>query len=346
MRSLTESEARVIRALMVDPLAPERQLLKVAGVPRTTFQTIRFRAFASGWLEERFVPDPGLFGLEGVRLVLAQPYAERWTEAVQSMRSLDSLVVLWSSPETLFGVLFEGETSQGWSGVVSKGVFRSSWSVLSPSQSGGVIAYFDFEGAWSKWTLGMDPLAYPRGLPNPKSASPLRSKPERNSVRELLARERVGGPVLSRPSVFRTSGLSRHGRKLLSSGWFLPLILPNLAEIPSIRGYGPSRVVFVTASLLPGKDPRQLFADLAQQAGMAPFVFAFDVERVIFAALSPTPSRVARAPGSVLQLLERHVTKVEVIREPVDSLFPMVDHRYDRLAAQLAPSELGVGSRQ
>lgn len=345
MRSLTEAEARVIRALMADPLAPERQMLKVAEVPRTTCQTIRFRAFANDWLEEVYVPDPGLFGLEGVRFVLAQPYAERWSEAMRSLRSLDNLVVLWSSPETLFGVFFEGRTSRGWNEAVSKELFRQSWSVSSQSPRGGVIAYFDFEGVWSKWTLGRDPLAYPRGLPVPSAVLSRRSKPDRNSVRELLVRARVSGPVVPRPSVFRAAGLSRHGRKLLSSGWFSPLILPNLTEIPATRGYRPSRVVFVTATPLPGSDPRQLFEDLAHKVGMSPFIFAYDAERVLFASLSPVPPQIKRAAGSVLELLETHVTKVEVIREPIDALFPAVNHRYDRLATMPSPQEGGTGNR-
>lgn len=344
MRSLTEAEARVIRALMADPFAPERRLLEVARVPRTTSQTVRHRAFVNGWLEERFVPNPALLGVGQIRFFLAQPFTEHWSEVVRKLRSLDHLVVLWAWPETLFGVFFEGSISRDWNEVATRDSFRRSWSVSSESQSGGVVAYFDFEGAWSRWTLGESPLAYPRGLPSSRLRLAPQSKAVWTSVRELMLNSTITGPFASKASVFRPGGLSRHGRKLLSSGWFSPLILPNLTEIPAVRGYRPSRVVFVTATPIPGSNPRQLFEDLAGKVGMSPFVFAYDAGRVIFATLSPVPPQIERAQGLVLSLLQNHVTKVEVIREPIDALFPAVNHRYDRLTTMFPPQRRETGN--
>src|SRR5271157_3298183 len=153
MRSLTDAEARVIRVLLAGIPGPERRLVREAAVPRTTFQTIRHRAFVNGWLKERYIPHPMLFGRDRIRLFVAQPYTERWNESVRTLRSLETLVVLWASPETLFGVIFDPPSTDGQDDFQSWDSFRRCWMVKPGSPRDGVLTYFDYEGAWSRWTL-------------------------------------------------------------------------------------------------------------------------------------------------------------------------------------------------
>jgi hypothetical protein len=91
-------------------------------------------------------------------------------------------------------------------------------------------------------------------------------------------------------------------------------------------------VSFVTGTPRPGTEPRDLFADLTGLGLSAPILFVFDSDRVLFASLSPAPPEVIKGRPSMVELLQKHISKVEVVREPIESLFPLVDHRYDHLA--------------
>jgi hypothetical protein len=337
MRSLTEAEARVIRVLLADLPGPERERIIAAGVPRTTYQTIRLRAFINGWLEERYVPDPRMFAAERIRFVVAQPYAERWNESVRVFRALDGLVVLWASPETLFGVIFERSSSRDWSHLPGSDVFRRSWTVAPIVEGAGVVVYFDFEGAWSRWTLDGATVAYPRAFPHAASAFSL-SNANRKAVWELSHRPFSSTVSERSPSLFSSSRLSHRSRRLLSEGWFSHRTLPNLGEIPPVHGYRPDRMVFVTGMIRSGGDPRNLFAALTARGRVAPIIFAYDAERALFLTLAPAPPHVSRDRGPLVELIQDDLEKVEVVREPIDSLFTMVDHRYDRLT--LPPENL------
>jgi hypothetical protein len=338
MRSLTEAEARVIRVLLADVPGSERERIASAGVPRTTYQTIRLRAFINGWLEERYVPDPRMFATERVRFVVAQPYAERWNESVRLFRSLDGLVVLWASPETLFGVIFERPSSRDWDHFPQSDVFRRSWTVSPGVEGDGIVSYFDFEGAWSRWALDGATLAYPQTLPRGSSGSSQASA-GRKAVWELSRRPLYATSSGARPAVFSLSRLSRRSRRLLSEGWFSHRVLPDLGEIPPVNGYRPERVVFVTGLIRSGRDPRNLFAALTARGRVAPIVFVYDEERVLFLTLAPAPPRVSQGRGPLVDFIQNDLEKVEVVREPIDSLFPMVNHRYDRLTS--STKELG-----
>ena len=330
MRSLTPAEARVIRVLLADPPGPERRRIREARAPRTTYQAIRLRAFANRWIEERYLPHPSLFGSQRIRFVLAQPYSERWNEAIRRLRSLDGLVTLWGSPETLFGVVFDLPSAPPATNPCTGDLFRRSW-IVSPDITGeGIIAYFDYEGAFSRWALDLAPLAYPRGLPVLNPTALPRSRADWLSIRELLVRPGLAAPLVG-SSAFRTAGLSRRGRKVLANGWVRHCVLPDLSELPPIRGYRPERIVFVTATPLRGSDPRNLFTELVRLGRVAPFLFAYDSDRILFATLSPPPAPRAASNESIVNLLSRHASKVETVREAITSFVPVVNHRYEKL---------------
>jgi hypothetical protein len=163
MRSLSPSEVRVLRTLLVDEYATDLEGDRASDVPRTTFQTVRRRALVSGWIKERYIPSPSAIGVSSVRIRLAQPFADRWREAVQSLRT-DDTVLLWASSETLFSVEFYRERNTRSARSVPDGLFRQQWTVDPDVTSGGVPVYFDYEGAWSRWALESEPIAYPRAF--------------------------------------------------------------------------------------------------------------------------------------------------------------------------------------
>ncbi len=53
MRGLSETQARVIRELLVTRPGSDRKKYAAAGVPRSTFQLVRKHAFDVGWVFRR-----------------------------------------------------------------------------------------------------------------------------------------------------------------------------------------------------------------------------------------------------------------------------------------------------
>ncbi len=320
-----------MRTLLSDLPGPERHRVQESGVPRTTYQTIRHRAFINGWLKERYLPDPALLGVDRIRFIVAQPYAERWNNSIRALRSQEGLVVLWASPETLFGVVFEQSSQRSPDVLRSPESLRRYWTVVSSTRGDGPLAYFDYEGIWSRWTMDSDPIVYPRPLPRAKSPVLATSREDWVAVRDLLARPFGSGSSQPGTVTFRSTHLSRRERRLLADGRISYRVLPNLSEIPPVRGYRPEHLAFIVGDLQPGQNPRELFGNLVQRAHVAPILYAYDDHRVLLMALSPAPARIAKGRTSVVAVLQKHLQKIEVVREMIDSLYPLVDHRYDRL---------------
>lgn len=73
----------MIRELLADPPRSERYRRQEASVPRSTYQAIRHRAFANGWVRERYLPDPTLVGETQVRHECSLPTTEERARATE-----------------------------------------------------------------------------------------------------------------------------------------------------------------------------------------------------------------------------------------------------------------------
>jgi hypothetical protein len=237
----------------------------------------------------------------------------------------------------VFAVVFERGPSSPARDFVLPEQFRRSWTLEAGSSPGGIVVYFDYEGAWSTWALGVEPIAYPKPFPGRESGPPTRARTARNvdwrSLRRLVTRP--FDPDLRGPGsgAFGPGHLSRRERDLIIDGSVAHMVLPDFSELPPIQGHRPDRVVFVTGRLRGGGSPMELFSDLRREARVAPFLYVYDDERVLFAGLSPAPPGLSQGRSSVLGVIERFLERIEVVREPLDTLFPLVDHRYDRLVS-------------
>src|ERR1700686_937500 len=113
MRSLTEAEARVIAHMLASSPGQERERLRQLQLPRSTFHAVRRRAYAEGWLHDRYVPDPARFGFPRVTFVVARPFADREDELAQSWDRSPGNVLTWASAQVTFGVFFHESESAG-----------------------------------------------------------------------------------------------------------------------------------------------------------------------------------------------------------------------------------------
>ncbi|MGP8074938.1 MAG: hypothetical protein ACLQD9_06740 [Thermoplasmata archaeon] len=108
-------------------------------------------------------------------------------------------------------------------------------------------------------------------------------------------------------------------------------MLPDFHQIPSVRGFRPERLAYVTGETRPDRNPAELFGDLLHRAHVAPFLYAYDKERVLVSALSPAPPGNVERHLPVLSVVQEYLQRIEVVREPIDAMFPLIDHRYDQL---------------
>ena len=338
MRSLSAAGGRVIATLLAEVPGDESDRIRVSGVPRTTYQAIRRRAFLSGWLYERYVPSPKAVGASGVSISLAQPFSERWAGVVRSWRATPETVVLFASAETLLRVSYDYQPAGGGRGGAPQpddDWFRRSWTIRVPGVGSSVPVFFDFEGAWARRVGSRTTVSYPQGLPE---SIPTTAGPNRLELADLLLRP--FSTLGSDSPIVRLSGvyLARRQRRLLERGFAAHRVFPSLSDLPPYRGGRAERVVFLSGLLRDGETLERLRGRLDAGRPVAPFLAAEGGGRVLFGMLAPSPAREPSAAPPLLRVFEEALREIEIVREPVDTLFPVVDHRYDRLV-ELMPQD-------
>lgn len=335
MRSLTGAEANVIEALLASVPGDEVERARYSGVPRTTFQTIRRRVLVSGWLYERYVPAPAAVHSPGVSFWLGQPFAERRADVIRLWRNEPRTVVLWASPDTILAVSFDRPSAPGPQSVhspkdhlIAGDWLRRSWTIRASSDPGSLPIYFDYEGAWTRRIGSDSPISYPQPLPQVRPGA---TSPSPGDMRALLVHPFEMTPSEGAILRFSSSHLPRRQRHLLDQRWAARRVFPSLTEIPPYHGGHDERVVFVTGLLRGGASLEDLRVNLYQDCRVAPFLGVGDGTRVLLAMLSPAPDGVPPRLRSVLEVFQNTLREIETVREPLDTLFPVVQHRYDRL---------------
>jgi hypothetical protein len=289
-------------------------------------------AFGAEWVIRRFVPDPTLVGVVRIRFQVGQPFAERRADLLSHLARMEDVVVLWDSPGTIFSVAFERSHLDGHGPVDEEVGWARRWVIEPSLLDGGALAYFDFEGAWSRWALGEAPRAYPRGLTTVPSESRL-SRPNLRAKDLVELVERPFSKSKAKAGGFWPFGgdLPRHLRNLVDRGLALPLTIPDLARIPGPERQALTSVVFASGIWASDCAGQQLFRELGSRCRATPFLYVFDTNRVLLGFLAPAPSTLAKGRTPIASVLGEFLREIEVIREPVGSVSTVVNHRYDRL---------------
>lgn len=328
MRPLTGSEAVVVRTLLGHSLESEESKARDAEVPRTTYQTIRRRAFAEGWVKERYIPAPSLVGARTVSVRLSQPFVEHRRPLVETLGQHADTVVLWAFPDTILSVAFDRLPPSRATAVPPEWL-RAMWEVRVERPAQDLPAYFDFEGGWSRRAGLGTPRSYPVGLP--RSGRNASSPPR--EVRELLLRPFLRPTLSPLRFLFSATHLPRRQRRALADGDVHRRNLLDLPAVPPLRSGGVERVVFVTGRPRHSPALGPLLDVLHGELGASPFLAAGSTDRVLLGLLAPIPGPLASPRGSVLAALQVHLERIEILREPTAALSEVVDHRYDRLAS-------------
>jgi hypothetical protein len=343
VRSLHPKEARVVQILLARLTASDAERVKLAGFGKSTFYKARRRASRWGWVTERYVPNPAPLGIQRVVFQLGWPFSESWGEVVRAWEQQRGLVLLWTFRDLVFSVVWEGRCRSSL-GLLpdrdelspARQSLRGVWTVEVNAGSGAVPVYFDFEGAWARWSGSGKALSYPTSLGNlaeqgsKASAADLPAR-ERHEVLDLMGtpdavRDIPGSRALARPG-----GGSEAASVASIPDWVHRWAFPDFRNIPSVGGRGIEQVVFVTGLLREAGRARDLVKALFEKAEAAPWLFAYDEKRVLLGLLAPRSPSSGGHPVPVMDALEEHLREVEILRDSISTHVPVVDHRYGAL---------------
>jgi hypothetical protein len=335
MKSLTKGESVVIGALLASEPISERERIRRSGIPSRTFEGVRQRAYAEGWILDRYVPDPVRIGRPEVTFVVAQPFLEHFKEVEENWRNDSDGVVVWKWQETLLGVFM---SEPGGAKLRRRDLpaeyFRRNFEVVADARMPHVPVYFDFEGAWSRIAELDGVPGYPHTLPakgHEGSAPTVAAKSELLRVAELVDRPfRASGD--SRPNRMSRFFLSPRARRLLATRAVVHRVFLDVTRVPPYKDHAIEKVALVQGELRQPGSAATLYRTLLT-IRVLPFLFVTDGSKVLIGALSPAPCIVSQSGPvpSVSGILEHYLSSIEIVREPVSSLLVPVNHRYDRL---------------
>jgi hypothetical protein len=347
VRELTGAEVLTLRTLIAAGQENERERLRQTQLPRSTYHAVRKRAYEEGWLRDRYLPDPLLFGFTHATFALARPFADRADELVRSWDATPGCVLLWRAPVVTFGVFLHrgpAEASKTEEAMRKGDLATEAYTLSAALREPTVPIYFDYEGLFANMAGISGTTSYPRGLGGPGSVGVRRGMTVTSDGLRRTAQELLSHPFTSaetgRPGhLLGPIGLPRSQRRLVEQGWVDRRVLPDLARIPPYQSRVADLCVFVRGELLPGKTASALLLELTDQCRVYPFLLAVHEGRVLIGAQGQSavgPSQtVITVPSRkpVLPTLQAHMQSIQVVQVRSAELTPVVDHRYDRLLA-------------
>jgi hypothetical protein len=341
LRVLSRAEALAVQRLLAQTDVADGDGSTRERLPRRTAQAIRQRAYVRDWLTDRYVPNPVVLGYPTALFLVARPYSERAVAAVEQWRSHPRNVLLWSSPELLFGVFLargpeEAEAIQR--RLTDASAVRLEVGLRTDLTEATVPVYFDFEAAWTGWTGLSGTIRYPRALPSGEFDRPNGglTSGERSAISGLLVAPFLGGNPAR--GISRFSRLYRAERRWLHSGQVEFRSFLNPREVARWVTRFADQVVFVHGDLLEPGGAADLFHALVSDCGVGPFLFATNGRSVLWGALSSSSFTSPRRPSApVLPRVKSYLREIRIVREGLAHLEPTVDHRFERL---LPPSAI------
>ncbi len=346
-RDLTDAEVRVLRALLAAGQENERERLRQTELPRSTYHAVRKRAYAEGWVKDRYLPDPLLYGFSHATFALARPYADKAQDLARAWAAETGAVVLWQAAAAIFAAVLHTSPAEAAKATqrMERKDLASEMLLLTPSlREATVPVYFDYEGLFANMAGIPGTTSYPRGLGGPNSVgvrrgAPLSSEGIRRTTQELLLRP-FSGPEDGRPGhLLGPVGLPRSQRRLVDQAWVERRVLPDPARIPSFQGRLADLTVFVRGEFLADRSAASLLPVLTEQCRVYPFLLVEHRGKVLLGAQGQSatgPSETVTTIPSrkpVLPTLQEHLRSIEVVQVRAAELTGWLDHRYDRLLA-------------
>jgi hypothetical protein len=339
VRELTPAEVRVIAGMLGSAAATERERLRRIGVPRSTYHAARRRAYAEGWLRDRYVPQPERLGFGAAVIVAARPFVDRAAELATRWAGSPSCLYFAAGTEVAIAVFVGRDEAAGRAlatRMLDGGVASWHEAIVADLHAPSIPVYFDYEGLWAHLAGGGGTVAYPRGLggsPEVGPPTPLNSH-QRWAAGELLARPFVASDAGRSPHLVGPLGLPFSQQRLVAQGTIVHRVFLDPGRLPPFQGSSADQLVVVSGAWKAGARPERLFRTLTEECRVFPFLYVLDSSRALLGALgrstrgSPPPSE-GRRP--VLATLQDSLEGIQLVQVPADSVRAVVDHRYDRL---------------
>ena len=341
MRALTEAEGRVIAVLLGARATNERDRLKQLDVPRSTYHAARRRAYAEGWLRDRYVPEPARFGFPVVTIAVVRPFADRASELSQRWSGHATNVLTWLSAQVAVGVFFhpDAKAAAKFASDQTDAKLGRIVSLLAADATRAEMpVYFDYEGLWSHLAGVTGTLSYPNGLGG--GATGEDGEPPQARHRIWAATELVHRPFIAESDgrgahLVGPLGLPFSQLRLLRDGWVGHRVFLDPSRVPPYQGRSADQVVLISGGLKEGAEAAAVFATLTRECRVFPFLYVTHERRVLLGALgrgsasSPASAEEVRRP--VLPTLQESLEGIEVLQEPAANFRALIDHRYDRL---------------
>lgn len=344
MRALTEAEGRVIAVLLGARATSERERLQRLDVPRSTYHAARRRAYAEGWLRDRYVPDPLRFGFHVVTIAVVRPYADRAAALAAAWAAAPTNVVTWLGSQVALGVFYhhDAREAERFDAELAASKMTSGGTTLATVTTEPELpVFFDYEGLWAHLAGLTGTLSYPSGLGGGAAEDDADGVAHRR--RSWAALELVHRPFTAEASgraghLVGPLGLPFSQLKLLRTGAVGHRVFLDPSRVPPYQGRSADQVVLLVGDLRDGARPEQVFATLTKECRVFPFLYATHDRRLLLGALgrgatssagAATPTESGRRP--VLATLQEFLEGIEVVQEPSAAFQTVVDHRYDRL---------------
>jgi hypothetical protein len=327
MYELTESEGRTILTVLAEAGEKVVRGFGWKGIPSSTFYSIRKKAYESGWLTDRYVPNPWVNGLSSVECILAKPGAADYATLERRWAADPESVVVWTGLNSMFGIFFRKQPDPS--------PPEQGTRVAVTPTSGSAPVFFDYSRLWARFIGETRTMGYPRQLVT-RAVHTERGRPA--SVKDLLAKDAPTGQAPTTDRVWHPpSGLPRSQQRLLDWGIVQGRTFLNFEAVPPFQGRIPGELVFITGNLKAGAKGAHVLSTLNEESNVSPFILMDDGKTVLLGTLGQLEAsgvgrkRVHSTARPVLSTLQSLMDEVQVTIERVDGIRKVVDQRYDRL---------------
>jgi hypothetical protein len=343
-RPIRGDESLVLADLLGAAWGPQEARIRAIGLPRSTYQGIERRLYENGVIQDRYVPSPRALGATSVTFLLSRPFAEGLSEERRRLLEDPSVVLLWGGATTNFSVRFNypgTPASDASAKDKSSQAEGSRWELTIDPGLASVPAYFDFEGAMAHILGRPTSPRYPRPLPwgtLPEGPHPGEPSRYNEPLNRLLRFSDLGSEISGRIHPPRPHSLPRSQRRLLEMGVVDWRICPDVSRLPKVGEVEVAHVVYIHGTLRAGTSLDHVFTGLVRDGRAFPVLLTSDGEHVFLIALASrsdlgSGAASSRAEGA-LEVLNKTLHRIAVLREETISLRTCVSHRY-RPAAKI-----------
>ncbi|HEV2429065.1 MAG TPA: hypothetical protein VGV64_04355 [Thermoplasmata archaeon] len=339
MRALSQAEYRTLLAILSSPGASERERIRRSGLPSSTYNVVRRRAYSDGWISDVLVPSPIAFGWSDVEVRLARPPLAMAESSARAWANEPGCVHLWSGLQSVFGVFFLPDVGTGSTDRDAPADQQTGWRVRVRREAGSLPVYFDYSGLWARFGGQPPPKEYPLGLP---ASEPSTDRRALAAAVRLLRSD--GAASADRPGWTNLWRFPKAPRAALTEGLLSRRGVLDLARLPPFDGRRLSEVVLIGGRLRAGATGNGLLNALRNDCAVFPFLLSEADGALVLAGVGQSDSeRAGRVPvpaarGSVLSTVTAHLDDAEISLEPVEAIRERVVHRYGAALPVRGPS--------